>query len=126
MPDTNTTPTTTMPEETATPDAPTAPAPKQRKPREVQRSIETLDTIAAAKMTPNERITYINVAREYLSKQNATVESYKNNCEKAFEQYRNADKAYNDLKAKYNGAMQYVQQLATVLKTSVDNLVKGI
>ena len=119
MPENETTPNETMPDN-ETPTIPTAaPAKKKRQPRVKDRSLEELQHIAATKMTDSEKNQYIHACRcdiDQLKTQNAALDK---NCQSAFEQYRNAIDNNAKLIATFNEDMAFICSAANNLNKTI-------
>ena len=119
MPENETTPNETMPDD-ETPTIPAAtPTKKKRQPRVKDRSLEELQNVAPTKMTDSEKNQYIHACRcdiDQLKTQNAALDK---NCQSAFEQYRNAIDNNAKLITKFNEDMAFIC-------SAVNNLNKTI
>jgi flagellin-like hook-associated protein FlgL len=100
------------------------PIPTTRAPRAPRkRPIDELDKLSAKQMTPDERIVYIDAARNTMQTQMQRFQSMADNAEKAYEQYKNADAAYRKVTTAYKADLTQLQAGLKTLIKLVDTLI---
>ena len=98
------------------------PKPKAKTPRPKPRGLEVLDTLDAKKMTDTEKNNYIAYCRSMLTRAENQNKHLDGNCRQAYEQYRNANTAYQELRAEYETKINYCKQLVSVCNKSISML----
>jgi Zn-dependent M32 family carboxypeptidase len=84
-----------------------------------KRSFDELNEIALNKMTEAEKLEYIKELREERNKLSEQSHAYKENAEKAYEQYRFLNQQFSDFKIKATAKLNWAKQCIEHCRTAI-------
>ena len=102
-------------------------APVEKPKRKKQRSVEELENIAPAKMSPAELNSYIKFCREDRQRLEAKTTALENSAKSAFEQFKNADNNYKQLRTACDTILRTVENHTNCFHQTISLLAhKGV
>jgi hypothetical protein len=83
------------------------------------RTTEELQNISPEKMTPKELIIMVKALREMTAQLSQQAAAYEGNAKSAYEQARDLQARYDDLRVRLNSTISFIKQTLAVCNTTV-------
>jgi len=98
---------------------PETPAPKPRKKKEKNREVDELLEVAPKKMNDAEKNIMLDYYRGELNKVLQQHDAMQRNAQSAYEQFKNADKAFNELQIESKARISHIEDVVRVAYHSI-------